>query len=341
MDKTVKVLQKIIPKELDILKRRFDILNGIQLYQPIGRRSLSIKLGISEKIIRTDTEYLKREGYILVKPIGMELTQSGNKILDELKNFIKHLDGITTIEEKVQQILGCKKVVIVSGNIDENIDVKKIIGKTAAKELLKSISNNSIIALAGGTTVGSVVEELKSTNLNCKNSLVVPARGSLGNKVEFQANTLVSKLATKIQADYRLLNIPDNLSQKALESVRQEPDIQSTISYILKSTILLFGIGNADVMAKRRNLDETTIDYLKENKAVAETLGYYFNKDGDVIFSSRSIGIHMDELKNLVCPIAVAGGRSKAEAIIAVRRLLNNACLVIDEGAANGIIELQ
>ena len=64
MEKTVKVLQKIIPKELDILRRRFDILNGIQLYQPIGRRSLSMKLVISEKIIRTDTEYLKLEGYI-------------------------------------------------------------------------------------------------------------------------------------------------------------------------------------------------------------------------------------------------------------------------------------
>lgn len=341
MEEAVRAMQKIIPKEIDILKRRYQILNGIQASQPIGRRSLSQKLLTSEKIIRTDTEFFHAEGYINVTPSGMELTHLGYELVDELKKFMKHLDGLVTIEEKIKDILGCHQVVIVSGDADYSDEAKRNIGKATSKILIDNIKQHTIIALTGGSTVHQVVTQLKEKVVAYEEVLVVPARGSLGNNVEYQANTLVSMLAQKIHCDYRLLNIPDNLSQHALESVRQEPDIQKTIEYIKKANIIVFGIGNVYEMAQRRNHSQETINMLKEKNAVAEALGYYFDHKGEVVYTSRSIGIRIDEMTDLNYPIAVAGGTSKAEAIIAVRKFISKGCLILDESAANEIIRIS
>lgn len=335
-----KLLQVFIPKEMDTLKRRYSILNSIQLFQPVGRRSLAQRLNFSEKAIRSDMEYFKNEGFIRVTSLGMEIEPSGSEILENLKDFIKHVEGLSGIEERVRQILECKDLLIVSGDADQSEEAKINIANAASKVLLEHINRNSIVALTGGSTVHRVIKQLKPTQLDYPDVLIVPARGSLGNNIEYHANTLVSVLAKKINCKYSLLNIPDNLSQKALESVRQEPDILNTISSILKANIIIYGIGNIDEMAVRRSLEEETVQYLKDHHAVAEVLGNYFNKSGDVVYTSRSIGITIDEMKDLNFPIAVAGGSSKADAILAVRKFVAKGCLIIDEGAAKKIIEV-
>ncbi len=335
-----KTLQKLIPKEMDTLVRRYNILNCIQLFQPIGRRSIAQRLDVSEKAIRSDTEYFKTEGFIQVTSLGMELESAGTDMLNRLKEFIKHLEGLSNIEEKVRQILDCEELLIVSGDADVGEESKINMANVAAKVLLDHIQVNSIVALTGGSTIHKVISQLKPTHMFYPDVVIVPARGSLGNNIEYHANTLVSVLAKKINSQYRLLNIPDNLSQKALESVRQEPDIQQTIASILKANIIVYGIGNVDEMAVRRSLDEETIKYLKDHAAVAEVLGNYFDQLGQVVYTSRSIGITIEEMKDLNYPIAVAGGSSKAEAILAVRKFVAKGCLIIDEGAAKRIIEV-
>ncbi|MBC7958381.1 MAG: sugar-binding transcriptional regulator [Vallitaleaceae bacterium] len=341
MKEIANALQKLIPKELDTLKRRYSILNNIQLFQPIGRRSLAQKLNFSEKSIRSDVAYFKSEGLIQVTSIGVGIEPSGLEMLDGLKDFMRHVEGLNTIEEKVRRILDCENLLIVSGDADEDEAAKIHLANVAAKMLLEHLKPNTIVALTGGSTVHRVINQLKPKQLAYPEVLAVPARGSLGNHIEYHANTLVSALAKKINCKYLLLNIPDNLSQRALESVREEPDIQQSIAFILKANIIVYGIGNVDVMVSRRSLDESIIAFLKEKEAVAEVMGYYFNKFGEIVYTSRSIGINIDEMKDLNYPIAVAGGSSKAQAILAVRKFVANGCLIIDEGAAKKIIEIH
>lgn len=333
-------LKKIIPKEIEILQRRYKILKGIDYYQPIGRRSLSQKLLISEKIIRNETEYLKSEGYILVSSFGMQITKEGISILEDLKDVMHHVIGLHYLEKEVEKYLGCSNVVVVPSDASEH-NIKENIGKSASEVLLKHIKDNTIIALTGGSTVYNVVNALKQPNTLSNNVLVVPARGSLRNNVKYQANNIVSILSKKLSGQYRLLNIPDNLSKKSLESVRQEPDIQETISSILKANVILFGIGNAHEMAGRRNSSKSIMEYLSSKQAVAEALGYYFNKNGEIVYTSSSIGIKLERMTKTAYPIAVAGGENKAEAIIAVKNIIQEGSLIIDEGAANKIISIM
>lgn len=339
MERYIEALMKIVPKELQILRRRYRILKGIQLFHPIGRRALSDKIDISEKMIRTETEFLKKEGFLLASGAGMELAPKGRQLIEDLRNFIEMMDGLETVEERVKEILGCKEVYIVHGNADEDEETILSIGHKAAEVLLKKIELNDIIALTGGSTVHNVIQALTYHDIHTKNVTVVPARGSLGRNVAYQANTLVAMLAAKINCPYHLLNIPDNLSPKALESVKGEPEIQEALNKLLKANILVYGIGDAFKMARRRSLSWDIVQTLRDRKATAEVLGYYFNRQGEIIHATRSIGITMDQMTELKYPIAVAGGYSKCDAILSVKAILGSGCVIMDEGAAKGIIE--
>ena len=104
MQDYISALNKIIPKELQILGRRYRVLKGIQLFQPIGRRALSDKINISEKMIRTETEFLKREGCIRSSGAGMELEAKGQQLLTDLKPFIEMMDNLETVKEKIKEM---------------------------------------------------------------------------------------------------------------------------------------------------------------------------------------------------------------------------------------------
>lgn len=338
MQDFIQALQKLIPKEMSILQRRYDILRGVQLYSPIGRRGLSEKLGISEKIIRNEVEFLTNESLIIKSVMGVELTEGGHQLIQELKMFMKQIEGLNSMETHIKDILGCPEVIIVSGDVDLQEDAKQKIGKSASEVLISRVKQDSVVALTGGSTIYQLVNELRPVDLSDQNIKIVPARGSLGHQVIHQANNLVARLADKIQGTYTLLNIPDNLSEKALSSVREEPEIHDAIDLIINANVLIFGIGTKDTMMQRRNLSEDIKSLLEEKHAVAEALGNYFNIEGDIVYTSRSIGISIDEMVHLEFPLAVAGGGSKGAAIYAVRNFLKRATVVMDEGAAKEII---
>lgn len=340
MKNTIDVLRKIIPNELEVLKRRYNILKGINNSPYIGRRHLAQLLNYTEKITRNEVECLKDFDYINILPSGMIITDSGKQLILELEIMMNYLNGLTGLQENLKKYLHCDRLYIVPGDADENQNVKNEIGKVAANELLKHISNNSIIAIAGGSTAYSLVNNLKKQHKKYGNVLVVPARGSLRNNVEYQANTIAAILAEKISAHYELLNLPDNLSRKALESISKETEIQKIITKITDADIVIYGIGNANQMANIRNLPDTVIDYLIRKQAVAEALGYYFDKNGEIVYMSRSIGVKLEQITKRAYSIAVAGGKSKAKSILAVKDFISNGCLVIDEGAAKEMLQL-
>jgi len=340
MFRTLSVLQKIIPKEIEALHRRYKLLKTIQLMQPVGRRLLSNKLTIGEKTVRSDTDYFREEGYVNVTSGGMILTEEGVDLLETLKDVMKEFEGIREIEDKLKKIIGCKEILVVSGNTDIEPEAMSNIGRSAAKLLQGMIEDESVVAITGGHTMKSVIKHIKTGGIDVKNALIVPARGSLGNNVETQANTLVEALAKKLECHYKLLNLPDNLSEKAIESVSKDPNIKKVIKDIRKANIIVFGIGNAKKMAYRRDLNKKVLKILNDKKAVAEALGYYFNRDGKMVYDSKTIGFHLEEFEKSIHPIAVAGGESKALSILSVRKFIKNGSLILDEACAVKVLEL-
>jgi len=335
----LKLQQKVVPELIELLEKRYNILRTIYYNQPIGRRILANDMCIGERIVRNEINFLKSQNLIEVNASGMFVTTDGEEIINKLKGFIHEIKGLSEIEKFIEERLKLQQVIVVPGDVEIDKSVLKELGKAAAGYAMDIIKDNSIIALTGGSTVKEVVDNFPKSN-KYNNILVLPARGGMARDVEIQANTLVARLADKLSGNYELLHAPDNLSKAALEAMLNEKDIKNIIDKIRSAEVLIYGIGIAKDMAKRRGLSEDVIKDLEELGAVGEAFGHYFNKLGEVIYSTPTIGVKNEDVKNNKTLIAVAAGKNKARAIIATEINRSSTVLIIDEAAAEEIINI-
>ncbi|MGH4137543.1 sugar-binding transcriptional regulator [Clostridium sp.] len=339
MQNILKLQQKIVPELIELLQKRYDILRIIYYNGPIGRRILANDMCISERIVRNEINFLKSQNLIEVNASGMFITNDGEEIVNRLKEYIHEIKGLSKIEKSIEKYLKLQQVIVVPGDVDLDKSVLKELGKIAASYAMGIIKDNSIIALTGGSTVKEVVEGFPK-NKKYSNILVLPARGGMARNVDIQANTLVSRLAEKIGGDYELLHASDNLSDLALETILNEKEIKNIIDKIRRAEVLIYGIGIASDMAKKRGLTEYEIKNLEGLGAVGETFGHYYNEAGKIVHSTPTIGVKNEDVKNIKTLIAVAAGKNKARAIIATEINRSSTVLIIDEAAAKEIVNI-
>ena len=335
----INLIKNIAPEIIDFIERRYLILRNISYNQPIGRRKLSVNLGIKERTIREDIGILKELGFLNVDPTGMYITDKGDNLIKELHDIYIDLIGISTLEENLREKLNIKKVIIVPGNSTEDEAVLKDMGKTTFEVLKNNLNNKSLIGITGGSTMASVAKEALKDDKH-REVIIIPARGGLGKDVNTQSNSIAAKLADKLGGMYRLLYIPDGLGEDALKLVLKNKEIKESIDLINDIDTLVFGLGRADTMAERRDLDKSHIKRLLDGGAVAEAFGHYFNIEGKEIWEYSTIGLTLDKFKTLKNLIGVAGGEEKAEAIISIATLNNNMTLITDESAAKNILNM-
>lgn len=334
----INLQQKIAPELIELMERRYTILRYVSHSQPVGRRLLAGGLKMGERIVRTELEFLKNQGLLGGDAAGVRLTDEGILMVHELAEFVKCLKGLADIEACLKAQFELGHVVVVPGNLDEDELVKKELGRVTARYLLEIMRGDSTVAVTGGTTVWEVAEAVPASNAP-HNVLFVPARGGLGEDVEIQANNIAAKIAKKLAATYRLLHVPDNIGEDAVKSLGKDPHIREITKTIKRADILIHGIGNAEELSVSRGDTMAKTRELMEAGAVGEAIGHYFSKDGTIVRTIHSLGVRLNDLKNINHVIGVAGGKKKAAAIMAV---LSNGCetvLITDEAAGKAILE--
>jgi len=329
--------KKLLPDLLETMQKRYQILQYIRLMQPIGRRVLATNLGLSERVLRSEVEFLKEQSLIDVSSAGMSLTLEGNELLETLEDVMKEVLGLKDLENKIKNILQIKSVIIIAGDSDRSPWVKKEMGRACVACMKEKLASNSIVAVTGGTTLAAVAE-MMTPDPKQSDVLFVPARGGLGEDVKNQANTICAKMAEQAKGNYRLLHVPDQLSNEAYQSMIEEPWIKEVLQLIRSATMVVHGVGDAMTMAKRRKTPPDELEKIEKNNAVAEAFGYYFNQEGEVVHKVKTIGIQLEDVEKADFVIAVAGGSSKAKAIKAYVKQAQNSILITDEGAAKELL---
>lgn len=340
MKKSLLDIQKrIVPDIVEIMQKRYRILQSIQYLQPVGRRSLSQSLDMTERVLRSEIEFLKSRNLVSVTNTGMSLTEEGKIILEDLEHIMKELSGISSLEIELAQYLGIQNCIIVPGNADESEWVKSELGKMCAEKLTEVVKPKQTISVTGGTTIASVVDALPE-KLKDMELTFVPARGGIGTDLKYQANSLCEMMAKKTAGDYMVLYVPDQVTQELYYSFINDTSIREVLMKIKSADIVIHGIGDAMVMAKRRKTSESEMEILKQEQAVAEAFGYYFDENGNEVNKVSTIGLQLEDLKHIPHILAVAGGASKAKAIKAYMKIApKNTILVTDESAAKLILK--
>ena len=338
MKNLLKIQQKLIPQVIELMERRYAILRQISLSEPIGRRAISSILDISERVVRSEIEFLKEQGLIDVAVSGMTITNEGIKLLDELKEVINDIMGLSTLQERVKNKLGIKKVLLVPGSFDSNNSLIKDVARCGAEYFLGVLKDGDTVSITGGSTMLEFANSIK-TDKRYNSVTVIPARGSMGKDVEVQSNNVVAIASKKLHSNYKLLNIPDELGEESLKTLSQEPEIKNTLEFIQKTDVLVFGIGKADEMAKRRKLPQNKVNEIISKGAVGEAFGHYFNEDGKIVYKLHTVGIDLETFKNVKENIAIFAGKRKANALIALTNINKNIVLITDEESAQAILE--
>lgn len=327
------IQKKLIPDLLPVMQKRYKILHRILVSGTMGRRSLAASLDLTERTLRAELDLLREQGLLEAGTAGMTLSDAGRRLLEEMEPLVKELFGLSELEEAVRQAFGLRQVIVVAGDSDESDEVKREIGRAGSRALSQSLTPGDVVAVMGGTTMARMAAHFK-VSAPLKDNWFVPARGGLGESVDYQANTIASELAKRTGARYRMLHVPDHLSEESYQSIMQEPNVREVVDMIRSARIVVHGIGDATAMARRRKLDQETIGQLLADGALAEAFGYYFDRDGRVVHRMVTAGLRLEDIEAAGTVIGLAGGRSKGEAIAAVMRFGHDDVLVTDEAAA-------
>jgi central glycolytic genes regulator len=339
MQSFIDIQKRLLPDLLQVLQKRYSILRYIGFMQPVGRRSLAVSLGYTERVLRGEVDFLREQNLIYTNIVGMSLTPEGKNLLEDLEGFMRELKGIDVMELELKHKLGIKKVIIVPGDSDESPMVKGELGKACAVCMKKLLNGKNIIAVTGGSTMAAVAERL-SPELTQKELLFVPARGGVGEDVQNQANTICSIMSRNTQSKHRVFYVPDQVSTDIYESLIKEPDIHEVLKLIKSASMVLHGIGDAITMAERRKTNPEILSKLESSEAVGEAFGYYFNEQGEIVHKVLTIGLQLEDLVSIPNVIAVAGGSSKAKAIKAyLKQAPASTILITDEGAARKLLK--
>ncbi len=138
MNQLIQAQKKLLPDLLLVMQKRFEILQYIRLTEPIGRRSLSASLGISERVLRGEVQFLKEQNLVDIKTNGMTLTEEGYELLSVLEDTMKDVLGLTLLEKTLKERLNLKDAIIVSGDSDQSHGSKRN-GKSGCRMYEKKI----------------------------------------------------------------------------------------------------------------------------------------------------------------------------------------------------------
>ncbi|MTD31686.1 sugar-binding transcriptional regulator [Planomicrobium sp. YIM 101495] len=340
MESIFSAQQKLFPEMEGLLLQRYRMLEMIELEQPVGRRTLTGLSEWKERDVRRETEILRDQRLIRMEAGGMVVTDGGVDVLRELKSFVHELAGMAEKEAAVREALGIARVIVVPHDSDEQVAAKAQIGREAAEVLEALFQTYRTVAVTGGSTIAAIGTELTTAKLQ-PTIRFLAARGGLGGEAGHQANMIASAFADKVGGTVKTLYVPDQLSPGAFETLMNEPMIKDMITLYDEAEVVVHGIGNAFDLAKRRNATEEELETLKQGGAVSEAFGYYFDRGGEVVYRLRTAGIQLRQVNNAAVLLAVAGGSSKAEAIVSYfKNAPKQTILVTDEGAADSIIAL-
>ena len=335
------IIEQIAPDMIQVIEQRFRILRNIYWNQPVGRRKLSDKLNLTERILRSETEVLKQLNLIDVSKIGMSLTEKGLSLYSELEIVMAEQTGNRVLEKKLASKLGIERCLITPGDSDTESKVLEKFGEVISDILSARLPDgDNIIAVMGGTTMATVSQNMYTLETLKRHNIFVPARGGIGETINTQANSISATMAEKTGGEFKVLYVPEQVSSETYELLLHEPTVQRVLELISKSNVVIHSIGRALHMAKRRNMSANDLAMLSNKGAVAESFGYFYNKDGEVVYKIPRIGLQMKDLKKIPYVVAVAGGKTKAKAIEAyIKNAPKQTWLITDEGAAKEILK--
>ena len=249
------------------------------------------------------------------------------------------------LEVRLKERFGLRYVdVVPSGKTYDRTLVS--VGKDAASFVESNVKEGVHIAISWGTSLFQMVEHVQS--LKIPGSAVVQLHGGIGaNNVEIDGWELARRFARKIGASIHSVHAPLVVRSEELRDLLVvDPNVSESFALAVHADIALLGIGTPDpkysALVRAGFITEDESQELTNRGAVGMICGYFYDINGKLIDSQvnrQIVSVGLDRVQKIPVSVAIAAGKRKVEALVGALRGGYVNSLIIDENAANGILE--
>jgi DNA-binding transcriptional regulator LsrR (DeoR family) len=249
------------------------------------------------------------------------------------------------IEKRIRECFGVDAVVIRYAQGLKIKDIRQTLGYFAAPIVSEWIHSGDVIAVSGGRTMQSLVENMKPSG-TLQGVTIVQAMGNIDSSPgPYDAVELGRRLARVCNGALLTLNtpaiLPDPETCRRLLDLEQ---IKQVVHRLAEAKTALVGIGTLDnsVFVERKALGLQDIEKIRGMGAVGEVLGRFFTSDGRECASplrDRVVSLSLEDLRRIPRVVAVVAGTDRSQALKAAVRGGLIKIIVIDEGGASALLE--
>ena len=250
------------------------------------------------------------------------------------------------LEARLAAAFGLADVLVSPSGPDADSQ-REAVARSAAGYLERKLRHGAVVAVSHGRDTGAVPRFFRpSATIDCVFASAMG--GSPRVDTPTNPNEICRALAEKSGGREISLYAPAYVeSPEMRDRLLEQEAVAQALEMAATADLALVGIGGTDdgcTMVRSGCLSLDEIARLREQGAVGDVLGNYVDAGGTLIaapHSRRLIALSVDELRQISTVMAVVSGSEKPLAILGVLRAGIVDVLIVDEGNARAVLELD
>lgn len=261
---------------------------------------------------------------------------------------INHFDpALFSLEEQLKRIYQLKHIEIapVEAAMSEE-EKEESLAKTAAGWLRRQLTDDCVIGVSWGESVGNTVSHLEAKSVT--NATIVPIVGGPSHiNSRYHVNTLVYELARKLNGHSVFVNATVTQETKQLaEGIFQSKYFQELREYWQQVDLAIVGVGGPLSYKKsqwRDLLTEEDYEELRLREAIGDCCCRFYDRYGKLLkgqLDQRTIGLPLEALAKIPQSVGIARGTGKARSIFPLLEQGYLNTLITDQETAQEILRI-
>ena len=302
-------------------------INVAKLYyrSDYSQQKIAQELGVSRPSISRLLQYAKDKGYVNIQ-------------------IVDPVEDMSHMEQRLKDKLHLKDVKIASSTINDEEEIKKYIGITAARYLDSIIKDGDIIGVGWGTTLYNMSQALVPKAI--KGSQVVQLEGGVSHSEwNNYAREILESFASNFDTVAQYLPLPVIFDTKETkEQVDKDRYIKRVLELGRHANIAIFSVGTVRPNALFFRLGYTGIEEQEkiQKSSVGDICSRFFDVEGRICnrdLDDRTVGITLSELRDKEFSIMISGGEAKINAIRAALKGRYANVLITDQFTGKALLE--
>ena len=302
-------------------------INVAKLYyrSDYSQQKIAQELGVSRPSISRLLQYAKDKGYVNIQ-------------------IVDPVEDMSHMEQRLKDKLHLKDVKIASSTINDEEEIKKYIGITAARYLDSIIKDGDIIGVGWGTTLYNMSQALVPKAI--KGSQVVQLEGGVSHSEwNNYAREILESFAANFDTVAQYMPLPVIFDTKETkELVDKDRYIKRVLELGRHANIAIFSVGTVRPNALFFRLGYTGIEEQEkiQKSSVGDICSRSFDVEGRICnrdLDDRTVGITLSELRDKEFSIMISGGEAKINAIRAALKGRYANVLITDQFTGKALLE--